>query len=71
MQLLNVEKYALAIRLGSLLTGKAAELYSMFDTTTISDFSILKQALLTSFNETLDCYWQDFENNRIWVSEKC
>ena len=39
-QLLGAEDDTLAIRLGSLLTGKAAKLYSTLDINTISDFSL-------------------------------
>lgn len=68
-QLLKVEEDTLAVRLGSLLSGKAAELYSTFDTNTISDFSLLKQALLTGFDKTPERYRQDFRSNKIKVGE--
>ena len=58
-----------AVRLESVLIGKAAELYSTLDINTISDFSLLKQALLTDFNKTLEHYQQDFRNNEIQVGK--
>ena len=63
--LLKVKGSSLAVRLGSLLTGKAAELYSSLDTDTISDFTLLKQALLTGFDKTPERYRQDFRSNKI------
>ena len=68
-QLLKVDNATYAVRLGSLLTGKAAELYATLDINTISDFSLLKQALLTGFDKTPERYRQDFRNNRIRVGE--
>lgn len=68
-ELLQVQKDTLAVRLGSLLTGKAAELYSSLDTKTICDFSLLKQALLLGFDKTPERYRQDFRSNKIRFGE--
>ena len=68
-QLLGVKDDTLAVRLGSLLTGKAAKLYSTLDINTISDFSLLKQALLIGFDKTPERYRLDFRNSRIQVGE--
>ncbi|XP_076053612.1 uncharacterized protein LOC143032622 [Oratosquilla oratoria] len=67
--LLQVEEDSLAARLGSTLTGKAAELYSTFDLATISNFSLLKHALLTGFDKTPERYRLDFRNDKIRVGE--
>ncbi|MPD04961.1 hypothetical protein E2C01_100676 [Portunus trituberculatus] len=67
--LLTIDEESLAVRLGSLLTGKAAELYSTFSTDTISDFPLLKKALLTSFDKTPERYRLDFRNCKIRVGE--
>ncbi|XP_076057552.1 uncharacterized protein LOC143035027 [Oratosquilla oratoria] len=67
--LLHVEEDSLAARLGSTLTGKAAELYSTFDLATISNFSLLKHALLTGFDKTPERYRLDFRNDKIRVGE--
>ncbi|XP_076064947.1 uncharacterized protein LOC143038987 [Oratosquilla oratoria] len=66
--LIQVEEDLLAARLGSTLTGKAAELYSTFDLATISNFS-LQQALLTGFDKTPERYRLDFRNDKICVGE--
>lgn len=44
--LLRTEDDTLAVRLGSVLTGKVAEIYSTADTTSNSNLSLLKQASL-------------------------
>ncbi|XP_076064956.1 uncharacterized protein LOC143038997 [Oratosquilla oratoria] len=67
--LLQVEEDSLAARLGSTLTGKAAELYSTFDLATISKFSLLKHALLTGFDKTPERYRLDFRNDKTRVGE--
>ncbi|XP_076049187.1 uncharacterized protein LOC143029893 [Oratosquilla oratoria] len=67
--LLQIEEDSLAARLGSTLTGKAAELYSTFDLATISNFSLLKHALLTGFDKTPERYRLDFRNDKIRVGE--
>ncbi|XP_076033642.1 uncharacterized protein LOC143020782 [Oratosquilla oratoria] len=67
--LLQVEEDSLAARLGSTLTGKAAELYSTFDLATTSNFSLLKQALLTGSDKTPERYRLDFRNDKIRVGE--
>lgn len=50
--LLEVREDTVAVRLGSLLTGKAAKLYSNPDTITISDLALLRHALLIGFDKT-------------------
>ncbi|XP_076067759.1 uncharacterized protein LOC143040565 [Oratosquilla oratoria] len=66
--MLQAEEDSLAARLGSTLTGKAAELYSTFDLATISNFFLLKEALLTGFDKTPERYRLDFRN-KICVGE--
>ncbi|KAG0712585.1 hypothetical protein GWK47_018185 [Chionoecetes opilio] len=67
--LLQLKEDSLAVWLGSLLTGDAAELYSTFDSDTIGNFLLLKQALLTGFSKTPEHYRLDFRNNKIWIGE--
>ncbi|MPC32498.1 hypothetical protein E2C01_025810 [Portunus trituberculatus] len=67
--LLTIDEESLAVGLGSLLTGKAAELYFTFSTDTISNFSLLKRALLTGFDKTPEWYRLDFRNCKIRVGE--
>ena len=43
-----------AVRLGSLLTGKAAEMYTSLSADVTKDYKLLKKALLTGFNKTPD-----------------
>ncbi|KAK8382954.1 hypothetical protein O3P69_011484 [Scylla paramamosain] len=69
LTLLEVGESSLAVQMGSLLTRKAAELYSTLNTNTIGDFILLKQALLRGFNKTLERYQQDFRCNKINIGE--
>ena len=66
---LEVEENSLGVLLGSLLTGKEAELYSSLHTNTISNFTLLKQALLTGFDKTAERYQQELRSNKIKVGE--
>jgi hypothetical protein len=63
--LLELERESLAIRLGSSLTGKAADIYASLSSDTTADYDLLKQALLRGFNKTCDTYRQDFRSAKI------
>ena len=53
-ELLDVDPASYAVRLGSLLTGKAAEMYTSLSADVTKDYKLLKKALLTGFNKTPD-----------------
>lgn len=48
----KVEEDTLAVKMGSLLTGKAAVVYFTLDTPTVFEYTLLKQALLAGFVKT-------------------
>ena len=58
-----------AVRLGCLLTGKAAELYKSLPSSTTEDYELLKQALLTGFSKTPDGYRVDFRSSKIKIGQ--
>ena len=58
-----------AVRLGSLLTGKAAEMYTSLSADVTKDYKLLKKALLTGFNKTSDGYRAEFRNVKISLGE--
>ena len=68
-ELLNVRQDSYAVRLGSLLTGKAAELYTSLSADVTKDYDLLRKALLTGFNKTPDGYRAEFRNAKISSGE--
>lgn len=66
---LNEDTHKYAVRLGCLLTGKAAELYISLPSSIIKDYKLLKQALLTGFSKTPDGYRVDFRSAKIKVGQ--
>ena len=67
--LLGLRDDSLAVRLGSTLTGKAAEIYSSLPIATTSDYKALKQALLKAYNRTPDFYRFDFRSAKLQGNE--
>ena len=67
--LLQVDKETYAVRVGSLLTGRAAKIYSSLPTDTISDYDKLKKHLLRAFNKTPETYRSDFRRSKISSDE--
>ena len=67
--LLNLKPDTLAVRLGSLLTGKAVDIYTSLSPTVTADYKQLKQALLQGFNKTPSGYRQEFRSAKIRVDE--
>ena len=59
-RLLGVPNESLAVRLGTLLRGKAAELYSSLPSDITDNYFELKSALLLGFNKTADTYRSEF-----------
>ncbi|MPC32486.1 hypothetical protein E2C01_025797 [Portunus trituberculatus] len=63
--LLQIEPSTYAVRLGCLLTGKAADLYVSLSPETTEDYDTLKKSLLTGFKKTADGYGLDFRIAKI------
>ncbi|MPC71478.1 hypothetical protein E2C01_065756 [Portunus trituberculatus] len=64
-ELLQLEPSMYAVRLGCLLTGKAANLYVSLSPETTKDYEALKMSLLTGSKKTSDGYRLDFCNAKI------
>ena len=67
--LLNLKRDTYAVRLGSLLTGKAVEIYTSLSPSITSNYDDLKKALLIGFSKTAQGYRQDFRNAKIRCGE--
>lgn len=67
--LLNVDVDTYAVRLGSLLTGKAADIYTSLSPEITSKYECLKKALLRGFSKTPDGYRNDFRQSKIKTGE--
>jgi len=67
--LLDINEESYAVRLGSLLTGKAVEIYTSLSPEITADYKQLKRALLNGFNKTPNGYRQDFRAAKIKVGE--
>ncbi|XP_047478945.1 uncharacterized protein LOC125032028 [Penaeus chinensis] len=63
--LLNIKKESYAVRLGSLLTGKAVDVYTSLSPEITKDYELLKKCLLDSFAKTPDSYRVDFRSAKI------
>ena len=63
--MLKWEKADWAVRLGSLLQGKALGIFTSLDNTVTADYDELKKALLKGLKKTTDQYRRDFRNARI------
>ncbi|MPC38080.1 hypothetical protein E2C01_031581 [Portunus trituberculatus] len=63
--LLHLESSTYAVRLGCLLTGKAANLYVSLSPETTNDYDALTKSLLTGFKMTAERYCLDFRNTKI------
>ena len=64
-ELLNLNRSTWAIHLGTLLSGRAVEIYASLTDTVTADFDSLKKSLLSGFNKTPETYRQEFRNLRI------
>lgn len=67
--LLKLDEDLYAVRLGALLSGKAGKVYSSLSPQIISDYDLLKKALLKSFCKTSDGFRQDFRSSKIQPGE--
>ena len=68
-ELLNLDKETYAVRLGSLLTGRAVEIYTSLSPAITKDYELLKKALLVGFSKTSHGYRQDFRSAKIRSGE--
>ena len=64
-ELLQLDVGTYAVRLGCLLTEKAAELYVSLSPEITRDYQELKRSLLAGFQKTSDRYRLDFRNAKI------
>jgi hypothetical protein len=67
--LLNFKEETYAIRLGSLLTGKAVDIYTSLPPETTADYQLLKKALLRGYSKTPASYRNDFRTAKIKSGE--
>ncbi|XP_037804877.1 uncharacterized protein LOC119599206 [Penaeus monodon] len=67
--LLNFREETYAIRLGSLLTGKAVDIYTSLPPEITSDYKLLKKALLRGYSKTPASYRNDFRTAKIKCGE--
>ena len=68
-ELLKFSEDSFAVRLGSLLTGRALEIYASLPTETTGNYRLLKLALLRGFNKTPETLRQDFRSLKIRPNE--
>lgn len=68
-QLLQIDQNSYAVYLGSLLSGKALQIYSSLSEDITSDYNSLKAALLAGFNKNRETYREEFRNARIGSSD--
>lgn len=66
---MNVSNDTYAVRLGSLLTGKAADIYASLSPEITSEYQNLKKALLKGFSKTPNGYRNDFRQSKIKSGE--
>ena len=68
-ELLNIDPNTYAVRLGTLLTGKAVNIYAALPIDTIKDYNLLKSALLHGFNKTPENYRLEFRSLKVSPGE--
>ncbi|XP_076064942.1 uncharacterized protein LOC143038983 [Oratosquilla oratoria] len=68
-ELLKLSPDSYAVRLGSLLTGKAADMYIYLSPEIPKNYELLKKALLSGSNKTPDGYHVHFRNAKISSGE--
>lgn len=67
--LLKLNKPTYAVRLGSLLGGRALKKYAALSPAVTGDYDSLKKALLDGFNKTPESYREQFRTMRIGQNE--
>ena len=68
-ELLEISHDSYPVHLGSLLSGKALDIYASLSTEITKNYSSLKAALLRGFNKSPDTYRVEFRNLRIKPNE--
>ncbi|KAA0195005.1 hypothetical protein HAZT_HAZT010215 [Hyalella azteca] len=68
-ELLQLNRSSYAVRLGTLLTGKAVQIYAALSPDVTGDYDSLKKALLSGFNKTHETYREEFRAARIGWNE--
>ena len=68
-ELLKISETSYAVRLGSLLTGKAVDIYTSLPPDITADYKQLKHALLRGFCKTPAGYRQEFRSAKIRTGE--
>ena len=68
-ELLSINKDTYAVRLGSLLSGRAIDIYASLPPEVTANYGLLKKALLTGFSRTPDTYRKDFRACKILPNE--
>ena len=63
--LLKLDPNSYAVRIGSLLSGKALKISAALSPEITDDYQSLKSALLSAFNKTTDSYCDDFKTAKI------
>ena len=64
-QMLSIPQTAYAVTLGTLLSGRAVDVYASLSVEVTKDYDRLKAALLLAYNKTPDSYRFEFKNHRI------
>lgn len=67
--LLQLDRNSYAVRLGSLLSGKAVKIYASLSPEITENYDSLKQALLLGFNKTHETYRTDFRTAKLGPNE--
>ena len=68
-EILVLPRDTFAVRLGCLLTGKAAEPYMSLRSSTTEDYELLRKALLTGFSKISDGYRVNFRLTNIEIGQ--
>jgi len=68
-QLLGIDKSTYAVRIGSLLSGKAVDVYASLTPEITADYDRLKSALLNAFSKTTDGYRFEFKTAKVTSTE--
>ena len=68
-QLLNINEDRFALLLGTLLTGKALNIYASLSSDITDDYQSLKEALLTGFRKTPEGFRTEFRSMRLKSGE--
>ena len=67
--MLSISQDSYALRLGTVLSGKAMDVYASLSDDITKDYSRLKSALLTAFNKTPDGYRFEFKSAKVGQNE--